>query len=72
MDRVALVSLCFVYLVLFVAQEIVVTEARECKAQGRHGTCFRDANCVQVCEKQAGWSHGDCRAQFKCKCIFEC
>ncbi|MQK21715.1 hypothetical protein EI013_25430 [Escherichia coli] len=66
-------GLCFLLLVLFVAQEIVVqTEARTCEnlADKYRGPCF--GGCDSHCRNKEHLLSGRCRDDFRCWCTRNC
>ncbi|MQL10555.1 hypothetical protein EI010_25410 [Escherichia coli] len=67
-------GLCFLLLVLFVAQEIVVqTEARTCEnlADKYKGPCFTDGSCDDHCKNKAHLISGRC-IKIRCWCTRNC
>ncbi|KAK7244318.1 hypothetical protein RIF29_39138 [Crotalaria pallida] len=74
MDKKSLTGLCFLLLVLFVAQKIVVqTEARICEnlADTYRGPCFTEASCDDHCKNKAHLISGRCK-DWRCWCKKNC
>nr|AAV85438.1 putative defensin 2.1 precursor [Medicago sativa] len=73
MEKKSIAGLCFLFLILFVAQEIVVTEARTCEhlADTYRGPCFTDASCDDHCKNKAHLISGTCH-RLQCFCTQNC
>nr|AAG43285.1 disease resistance response protein 230 precursor [Pisum sativum] len=72
MEKKSLACLSFLLLVLFIAQEIVVSEANTCEnlAGSYKGVCF--GGCDRHCRTQEGAISGRCRDDFRCWCTKNC
>nr|AFD28578.1 defensin [Clitoria ternatea] len=75
MDKKSLAGLCFLFLVLFVAQEVVVqTEAKTCEnlADAFRGLCIATGNCDDHCKNKEHLVSGRCRDDLRCWCTKNC
>ncbi|ESW21443.1 hypothetical protein PHAVU_005G071400 [Phaseolus vulgaris] len=75
MEKKSFAGLCFLFLVLFVAQECVLqTEAKTCEnlADTFRGPCFATGNCDDHCKNKEHLLRGRCRDDFRCWCTRNC
>ncbi|CAJ2659847.1 defensin-like protein 39 [Trifolium pratense] len=73
MEKKSLTALSFLFLVLFVAQQIVVTEAQnKCEhlADTYKGPCFTNASCDDHCKNKEHFRSGTCHG-FRCWCTHQ-
>nr|B3F051.1 RecName: Full=Defensin Lc-def; Flags: Precursor [Lens culinaris subsp. culinaris]ABP04037.1 defensin precursor [Lens culinaris subsp. culinaris]ATG83507.1 defensin 2 [Lens culinaris] len=74
MEKKTVAALSFLFIVLFVAQEIAVTEAKTCEnlSDSFKGPCIPDGNCNKHCKEKEHLLSGRCRDDFRCWCTRNC
>ncbi|KAL5081662.1 hypothetical protein RYX36_010083 [Vicia faba] len=71
MEKKSLAVLSFLFLVLFVAQEIAVTEANCENLSAKYkGPCFTNGSCDDHCKNKEKVVGGRCRDDFRCWCTY--
>ncbi|TKY49095.1 Defensin protein [Spatholobus suberectus] len=74
MEKKSLAGLCFLFLLLFVAQVVVQTEVNTCEnlADTYKGPCFSTASCDDHCKNKEHLLSGRCRDDVRCWCTRNC
>ncbi|XP_058773765.1 defensin Lc-def-like [Vicia villosa] len=73
MEKKAVAALSFLFLFLFVAQEITVIEAKTCEnlSAKYKGPCFTNGSCDDHCKNKEKVISGRCRDDFRCWCVYK-
>ncbi|CAK8535134.1 unnamed protein product [Lathyrus sativus] len=74
MEKKSAAALSFLFLVLFVAQEIAVTEANTCETLSTkyEGPCYQSSGCYIACKNREHLVSGRCRDDHRCWCTKIC